>query len=133
MAIVVNPVDAWRLHDPYNPVNNIAINVIGDSFNQSRHEEQAVMQPVGRRFPIVVADILRGWHFEFHLEFMNKAEHDAFENIKNQGRTLQLYRNWTNEWWWIRLGETEEVAIYNSSPDVYRTLHIDANEVDPVF
>lgn len=129
MPIILLPVDPWWLKDPFNSANDIKPSLIGDGFNRSRHEDQAVFSPISRSKVVVVADVERGWHFNLHFEFLNDADWNAFQTLRSLQRTLLLQRVYTNDQWYIRLGDLIDLHEASTYP-IYRTCVITAEEVD---
>lgn len=119
----------WWLKDPIEPAHNMVLDIYGDSFQQTKHEDQAVFHAIGRSKVIVVADVVRGEHFTLTPEFLTQTTYDAFEIIRNSQRVLLLQRGYTNEQWYIRLGNERSTSLLNFSPP-YRRISIEAEEVD---
>lgn len=130
MPIILNPVDAYRLHDPQNSANNIALNVVNPPLTSNIREEQALFNPLGRKNVIIVRDVVRGQHWTVHLEFLTQADYNAFINIRNQQRSLFLIEAWTNRSWYVAIGEMLEIELYNYGPDTYRLIGITLEEQD---
>jgi hypothetical protein len=119
----------WWLKDPQDASRNITIDVTGDTFDTETTEERASYKPLGRRTPIIVADVVRGEEFSLHLEFTTRASLDAFEVLRESQRVLLLQRGFTNDQWYIRLGATRRLSMTSHDPPLWRVT-MGADEVD---
>lgn len=131
--IILEPTGAvgWTLQDPTNAATIRSIEMLpaNGSFNISRREEQSAMGPIGRPNLVVVADVVRGYHFEFHFEFLSMDDYDVYEALRVTQRVLLLRSFWLQRQWYIRFNETEELSIYNTEP-ARMEVHIGAEEQD---
>jgi hypothetical protein len=119
----------WWLKDPLDASRNMTFDVVGDRVTQSATEERATYKPLGRKNVVIISDVIHGEHFELTLEFLTDTAYNRFETLYKSQRTLLLQRGFTNEQWWIRLGQVRTLTILNFTPPI-RQVKIDAEEVD---
>lgn len=121
--------DEWWLIDLVNDSLNYMPNFYGPVLRRDQKEEQAVFNPLGREFSVVLRGVIRGERLELPFEAVTQAEFDAYNNIRAVQRTLLLKRGYTGEQWYISLGAERPVeeAGYD---DEYRRWVVEATEVD---
>lgn len=122
-------VDNWWLKDPLNPSRNIRFMASGDSFDISEPEDFAEFQPLGRRYELIVSDVMRAEKLDnITLTTMGKAEHDAFRYLRRTQRVLLLQAPYQKQWY-IRFGKILKEKVLNVI-DEYREISVDAIEQD---
>lgn len=107
----------WYIKDPLDPTVNQVLAVDMDSWDTKIKEEQASYSALGRQFPIVISDVIRGIEGVLKAAFTSKVAYDAFVVLRNKQHTLLLQRVYKNEEWYIRLGP--EMATNEQVGDYY--------------
>lgn len=106
----------WYIKDVYDPTKNQVIDLDQDSFDYIIREEQAKYNPLGRQFPIVVSDVVRGIEGTMKLGFSSLAAYDAFKDLRDAQHVCLLQQVYKSEEWYIRFGDNmkvqEEIGDY---------------------
>lgn len=128
-------INDWWLSDLQIPANSLAVSVMNETFKFGEHEEMAEYNPIGRKFPLIVSDVIHGLTAPLILEFLTKADYDAFRALRQLQKTLVLKSPMVaGEQWYIRIRDDVEYEVYNTKPDLYRTAAFQVIEQDvPTF
>lgn len=84
----------WVLKDTDNYNDNDAVELFIDgdrSLQITDREDQARFTPLGRKYPIVIKDAeVKGKVIPLALQFINHAEYEAFDALRQRQKTLNL-------------------------------------------
>jgi len=107
-------VTSWWLKDPSNPLLNITVQPLrtSDTVDFESTEQMAVYKPLGRKYPIVVTDVVQGVRFELELEFTNVAAWNSFSAIRDTRRVLLLMSPLFNTQWWVKIGSVVRRKVH---------------------
>lgn len=122
-------VTEWWLKDMTDPNLNLVVVPLGDKLRMKSKEQMAEYSPLGRAHKVIVTDVIQGDEFTLKLEFVTKADWDAFKAIRNTRRVLLLQSPWLEQQWWVKIGRDLQLDIQNST-DAYRVADVDFIEVD---
>lgn len=128
-ALVVVATNEWWLKSTTDPSFNMILDVIGDNFTQVKPEDKATFSALGRNRKVTVADVIKGEEGTLGLDFLLESNYWSFETLRNRQEVLLLQRGWTNEQWYISLGESREMKLFRYTP-TYRQVTIPWVEVD---
>jgi hypothetical protein len=76
-----------------------------------RPEDQGIFQPFGRPDSVVVRGDMRSEQFDLDLVFLSQAEWNAFDNMRNQQKTVALRSDMSATIGYYALGGTRPAAI----------------------
>lgn len=119
-------VSEWWLKDPLNPSRNVKFMASGNSFDVEEPEDFAEFQPLGRKYEMIVSDVMRGEKLSFNLTTMGRAEHEAFRYLRRTQRVLLIQAPYIKQWY-VRLGKSLSEKVLNIESE-YRELSVDAIE-----
>lgn len=119
----------WWLKDPLDPTVNIQIEFDYEDPVFSTKEEQGVFEPVGRSGYVVVSGVIRKTRFSLTAVFTTDAAYAGFKAIREKQHVLLLQRGYTNEQWYVRMGQ--DVSVKELGHDsTYKRVTIPFIEVD---
>jgi hypothetical protein len=121
----------WLLKDPLDPTKNIQIDVYSATWDIQEQEEQAVYNPLGRQFPVVVADVIHGRDGTLEMEFTSRAAYEAFHTLRDTQHVMLLQRVYAAamDQKYIRLGKVSKDKEHNTTPTLFEVT-IDYVEID---
>lgn len=102
-------VDFWLI-DPI-AATALRVKVLRRPIVVADSEDQEVLRPKGRRFPVVVAaEQVSADQIDLTLIFDTQADFDAFRVMRRAQRTL-LVQTDTTDRWYVRLPDTVEATL----------------------
>lgn len=121
----------WMLWDPELTTGPLRFDMnASNDFGVLRDHDVSVFKPLGRPNSIVVSDQLRGREFSLQpVDSMSSAELDTLATWVANGRQLWLVRQWTGEWWSVRLRGPLRWTEQNTQPVRY-LIEVEAEEID---
>lgn len=112
MWIPANPSVVLSLHLASKASNSAAIASGGDAvWVVDRPEDQGIFQPFGRKDSVVVRGDMRDEQFDLDLVFIGNADWNAFDNMRNQQKTVALRSDMSSTIGYYALGGTRPAAI----------------------
>ncbi len=113
----VAPTDpkAWFLKDVVTGTS-LAVDIIGDTFDETVPEDQATYHPIGRSTTVVISDVIRSSTFPITFDFISSANLATFKTLRGYQRALLLQNSWTNQQWFIRFKEEVKYSTMNTNP-----------------
>jgi photosystem II stability/assembly factor-like uncharacterized protein len=121
----------WRLKDPIEPDRSIVISQRG-SLEVDRKQPTGVFEPLNRGSFVVLKGMTGGQQFSLSLNFRDQPAWEAFNRLRDTGRTLLLQSDMTDSVY-VRLGEDRPATLLNTQQRLFkpfRTVDITAYEVD---
>lgn len=122
----------WYLRRTSNVIADLGmyLDVVGPNpFAQKSPEDKAFFNPLGRTKKVSVTDTIKGEEGDLLIDFLTESDFQLFETYRNLKETLLLIRGWTNERWFIQLGQIREMDLFNYTP-IYRQVRVSWVEVD---
>lgn len=120
---------AWWLKDVKAPALNREIDVLGP-LRSERRESQGVFRTLGRDRPVVVSGPLTGEEGELVVDFVDQAEYDDFEALRETQRVLLLQSPFGDSYY-VRLGENRRTSFEAANgADRFREVTVGFIEVD---
>jgi hypothetical protein len=115
----------WRLKDLDTPTDSIIVDVVNDTLNLTHPVDQAKFNPLGRKHPIIVSDILKSENFSITLEFIGGAAIKAFCKLRDKQKTLLLQAPLMDRQWYVWIsGEVNEEILNLEDPWVRYTIEV---------
>jgi hypothetical protein len=100
------------------------------NLNIKRQFDSATFQPLGRGKAIVIADSLRGRHFDLRpIDSISSAELTTIQTWIANATQLWLVRPWTGDWWAVRLTGDINWDELNTNPVRY-LFNVSCEEID---
>jgi hypothetical protein len=121
---------AWWLKDPTLASLDATVEVVLP-FDTDRAERQGVFEPLGREFPVVVADALLGESGTLTIDCYTGTAYTQLEALRATQRVL-LLQSPLGDQWYVRLGDNRRASMTfaPSASLATRTITIDWVEVD---
>ena len=126
-ASITGTANAPWLKDPLDPTRNMELDITGDEFVYSGDSSTGSFDPLGRRNPIVISDVVKGEEFDFTAYVLTKAEEDKFDVLYNSVRTLLLQLP-DGRQWYIRMRKRKKRLPPGTGPFIY--IDVTAVETD---
>lgn len=129
-ASVTVTITDWWLKDPLTPANNRIVDVQGP-VDSDETERTAVMEPLGRKYPVVLADAYGGEDGTLDVKSFSEAEHQTIRALIRAQRTLILQAPIDPMHRWIRLiGPRKRKVLFTGDTSPVRDLSVRFVEVD---
>lgn len=124
--------DDWWLKDPHDSSHNLLIHIDGGhgGLDRTENQESATYHPIGRKYPVVVTDVIQGIVEELDVVFSDaEDDYQQFRTLFGLQKTLLIQSGWLNAQWYIRFIDKWKERIDNVDPP-YRIVNVTYVEQD---
>lgn len=124
------PTTGWWIVDPLDPTNNAMVDMSGE-VKYDIKEEQGTYHPLGRKFPVVISDVMQAKTGSLPLYFEDRNKYNAFVDLRETLHTVLIKRVYTaaSDQFYVKFGAGMSVTEGNYTPTVF-DVSIDFTEVD---